>query len=284
MSVEPTRAYAHQVVLPFTDLAAFAGLAVHGTGSVYVSGVDNSGHPSVFRLAYGSHTAVALPFEGLSNPGQLAVERDGHVYVINRGSGSYDWNGLDGTRVLKLAAGSDLPIELPFPNLEGPHGIAVDSTGTVYVTEEFGRVVTAGSRYPDSDLLWGLETAAGIAVDAVGTIYVVDYHNARVVTLTTESVRRRSRYDPKPPATSELPFAGLECPTGVAVDNHGRVYVSDEETKQILMMAPGSDTPVELPFHYLECPTGVGVDDSGSVYVVDSGASRVLKLPRRTAD
>ena len=50
-------------------------------------------------------------------------------------------------RVVKLAAGSNTPTVLPFAGLYQPQGLAVDSAGTVYVTDFNNRVVklAAGS-------------------------------------------------------------------------------------------------------------------------------------------
>ena len=39
-------------------------------------------------------------------------------------------------RVLKLAAGSSTQTVLPFTGLNGPRGVAVDTAGNVYVTDD----------------------------------------------------------------------------------------------------------------------------------------------------
>ena len=36
---------------------------------------------------------------------------------------------------MKLAAGASTPVVLPFPELNTPTGVAVDSAGNVYVTD-----------------------------------------------------------------------------------------------------------------------------------------------------
>jgi serine/threonine-protein kinase len=38
-------------------------------------------------------------------------------------------------RVVKLAAGSSAQTVLPFTGLNGPHGVAVDNGGNVYLTD-----------------------------------------------------------------------------------------------------------------------------------------------------
>jgi serine/threonine-protein kinase len=43
--------------------------------------------------------------------------------------------------VLKLAAGSETPTVLPFTGLKYPEGVAVDTSGNVYVADEFNNRV-----------------------------------------------------------------------------------------------------------------------------------------------
>ena len=58
--------------------------------------------------AYGPQ--VTLPFTGLNNPGDVAVDTAGDLYVADYGN----------NRVLRLAAGSSSPTVLPFTGLNSP--------------------------------------------------------------------------------------------------------------------------------------------------------------------
>jgi serine/threonine protein kinase, bacterial len=58
----------------------------------------------VVTLAAGSSAQSVPPFTGLSLPDGVAVDTAGNVYVADRGH----------NQVLKLAAGSATPIDLPF--------------------------------------------------------------------------------------------------------------------------------------------------------------------------
>lgn len=60
------------------------------------------------------------------------MDTAGDVYVV------------DFDKVLKLAAGSNTPTVLPFTGLsrvDGPHGVAVDTAGAVYVTDSANKRV-----------------------------------------------------------------------------------------------------------------------------------------------
>nr|3WW7_A Chain A, Pizza2 protein [synthetic construct]3WW7_B Chain B, Pizza2 protein [synthetic construct]3WW7_C Chain C, Pizza2 protein [synthetic construct] len=75
---------------------------------------------------------------------------------------------------------------LPFTGLNTPNGVAVDSAGTVYVTDHGNnRVVklAAGSNTQTVLPFTGLNTPNGVAVDSAGTVYVTDHGNNRVVKL-----------------------------------------------------------------------------------------------------
>ena len=161
---------APQVTLPFIGLSNPEGLAVDSVGNVYVTDYNNN---QVLELPVGSSTQVELPFTGLGWPVGAAVDSAGNVYVIssdifspNRRPGAQaarrgraprsscrspagflgvavDAAGNVYTadhgknRVLKLPAGSNTPVELPFTGLLNltMGGVAVDTAGNVYVTE-----------------------------------------------------------------------------------------------------------------------------------------------------
>ena len=71
---------------------------------------------------------------------------------------------------------------------------------------------------------------------------------------------------------------GLSNPSGVAVDEHGTVYVADGLGKQVVSIAAGSGARTVLPVAGLQEPTGVAVDREGNVYVADVGTNRVVKF------
>jgi serine/threonine-protein kinase len=162
---------------------------------------------------------------------------------------------------------------LPFNGLTfrlSPGGVAVDSAGAVYVTNQgmFGRVVklSPGSDTPAVLPFTGLYQPQGVAVDSAGAVYVTDF-NHRVVMLA-----------PGSNSQTELPFTGLSFPEGIAVDKAGSVYVADRGNDRVVKLAAGTNAPEVLPFTGLDNPDGVAVDGAGSVYVTDSDNNRVLKL------
>jgi serine/threonine-protein kinase len=204
-----------------------------------------------------------LPFTGINfrlSPGGVALGNAGNIFVTNQ--------GMYG-RVVKLAPGSNAPTVMPFSGLYQPQGLAVDSNGSVYVSDFNNRVVklAAGSNnqtvlpFPD------LNYPEGVAVDAGGSVYVADRGNNRVMKLAAGSG-----------AATALPFSGLNHPDGVAVDRSGSVYVADTDNNRVLKLTAGSTDQTVLPFTGITVPWGIAVDDGGNVYVTEHDGNKVMKL------
>jgi serine/threonine protein kinase, bacterial len=77
---------------------------------------------------------------------------------------------------------------------------------------------------------------------------------------------------------TELPFAGLTGPSGLAANGAGDVYVADAGNSRLLELASGSSSPTTMSFTGLGNPNGVAVDTTGDVYVTNAANNRVLKL------
>jgi serine/threonine-protein kinase len=199
---------------------------------------------------------VTLPFGKISRPQGVAVDPVGTVY-------------LDEDRVLTLAADASTLVELPFSNHTS--GLAVGTTGTVYVTgNDLDSVLKlpAGASTPSTIQLGsGHGEPDGVAVDTTGAIYVAIVHTGSVLKLAADAT-----------ATTKVPFPDLDEPAGVAVDSTGALYVADAGNERILKLAVDAIAPTTLPFTGLSRPRGVAIDSTGTIYVVDSGNNRVLKL------
>jgi DNA-binding beta-propeller fold protein YncE len=79
---------------------------------------------------------------------------------------------------------------LPFTGLNRPWGVAVDTAGDVYVTDEVNNRVlklAAGSSNQTVLPFTGLFDPHGVAVDTAGNVYVADYGISRVLKLAAGS-------------------------------------------------------------------------------------------------
>ena len=225
-----------------------------------------------------SHNSTTSPqrmpaFTELNDPGGVAVDTTGTVYVADTGN----------NRVLKLPAGASAPTTLPFEGLNKPSAVAVDTAGAVYVTDSGNSRVLelqAGASNPTTLPFPGLRAPSGVAVDSTGAVYVL---NAAATAYVEDQVNNQVlKLAPGATAPTTLPFTfnvSSSGPTGVAVDSAGAVYVA---YGGVLKLAPGATTQETLPFSVDKASfggaTGVAVDSAGSVYITDNYWQRVVKL------
>ena len=256
---------------------------------------------------------------GFNGPQGVAVDSAGTVYVADTtnqlirkitpagvvttlaGSITYDDYGYPGAGGFADGTG-------PAARFEGPTGVAVDSSGVVYVADgnRIRKITTAGvvttlAGSGVSGFADGVGAAAlfsypsGVAVDSAGTVYVADTSNHRirkitpagVVTTLAGSVTLDEYGYPGPGgfADGTGPAARFEGPSGVAVDAAGTVYVADRYNNRIRKITPaGVVTTLAGPTGGLfggeqfDRPGGVAVDSAGTVYVADSYNYRIRKI------
>jgi len=158
-----------------------------------------------------------------------------------------------------------------------PSGVAVDSTGNVYVTDEDNNRVQKFTSSGEFITKWGSSGSGdgqfsypqGIAVDGTGDVYVVDAVNKRIqkFTSTGEFITKWG--------TGGRGDGQFNFPQSVAVDSAGDVYVVDSNTCQVQKFTStgefitkwGSEGTENRQFLN---PEGVAVDSAGNVYIADS--------------
>jgi sugar lactone lactonase YvrE len=296
------------------------GVAVDSSGNLYVADSDNYkirkitpagvvttlAGSGVYGSADGTGTAASFAYtQG------VAVDSSGNAYVADSGNnkirkitpagvvttlaggGGSEWNGSGS------ADGTGSAASFAYPN-----GVAVDSSGNVYVADSnnnkirkitpAGGVTTlAGSGFSDSED--GTGTVAsfayprGVAVDKNGNIYVADSNNNKIrkitsgglVTTLAGSSRKGSR---------DGTTASFNYPTGVAVDGNGNMYVADSGNSKIRKITPaglvttlagsgvsGSEDGTGTATSF-SSNRGVAVDSTGNVYVADSNNNMIRKI------
>jgi serine/threonine protein kinase, bacterial len=249
---------------------------------------------------------IQLPFSGLAEPTDVAVDTAGNVYVadpkkyhllklaagtnvpaelstgfnqpqgIALGAETVYVTDHDNNRVLQLSGDKKTWTPLPFADLYDPSGLAVDTTGTLYVTDtQHGRLLkmTPGATAATAIATPDMTLPVGVALDTKGNLYVVGYNvgGAGAVLEWPSGATE--------PVT--LPIPGLSHPQRVAVDTASNVYVTDTDHNRVVKLTAGSTNLTELPFGKLNQPWAIAIDPAGNVFLTDLGAKRVLKLPAR---
>ncbi|MEO0074431.1 MAG: SMP-30/gluconolactonase/LRE family protein, partial [candidate division WOR-3 bacterium] len=204
------------------DMAYVGGIAIDSAGIVYAQNGD-----TIRKLAPDGSLILQWGGAGTGDgqfigPDAIAVDRNGYVYVADRGNHRIQKFTSGGAFVAKW--GSQGTGDGQF---DQPSGIAVDELGNVYVADSGNSRVQKFSSSGTFLTKWGgpgegdgqFNWPQGLAVDSAGTLYVADTNNHRIQRFTSNGGFLTK-------------WGGLGCgrgqmsgPKGVAVDRTGNVYV-----------------------------------------------------------
>jgi len=193
-----------------------------------------------------------------------------------------------------------------------PHGVAVDSSGNLYIADQYnnrirkvsaGGIITtvagngakafSGDGGPAANA--SLAAPVGVAVDGSGNLYIADWGNNRLRkvsaagTITTVAGNGIAGFSGDGgPATS----ASLSWPEGVGVDAAGNLYIADSNNERIRKVSPsgtigtvagngtrgGSGDGGPADRASLSGPGGMAVDAFGNLHIADAGNDRIRKV------
>jgi hypothetical protein len=271
-------ALTHAFVSSFGSFSGVEGVAVdHSSGDVYVYDAgagailkfDSTGNPVNF-----SSTGTNV-IEGVGNAG----EGEGQIALDNSsGPAKGDIYVANGTRVGVYSSAGKLLGELaaeagrPWGT---PCGVAVDSSGSVYVGLHGSRVnkyAPAGNPVVGGDYvgsLWGLSNACGVAVDGEGSVYVDSWPDGPVF-----------KYE-------ALQFNALETnASGSEVTGSGRAVAVDSTSNDLYVARYSEVAQFESTGAAIDSFSGsqasafgnthgLAVDASGNVLVSDNNQARI---------
>jgi len=260
-----------------------SGIAADAAGNIYIADSNNNRIRKVDPAGtLSTFAGTALPgFTGdggpanqarLFTPTDVATDRAGNVYIVDSLNSRVRKVSPAGI-ISTVAGGAILPIfsgdggAATAAGLFTPGGIAVDDAGNLYIAtigdsrirkvNPAGIISTiAGNGTKGFSGDGGPATSAslnlfgshiGLAVDSTGNLYIPDFNNHRVrkvdpagviTTIAGNGIAGFSG-DGNPATT-----AGLNSPTGVAVDASGNLYIADGLNRRIRKVTfPASAAP-----------------------------------------
>jgi hypothetical protein len=224
--------------------------------TLFVSDLDNN---TVWLFP--SKTTNPMPSgsitQGIDEPVNAAVDKNGTVYVANNGNSTvteYPW-------------GQTSPSVTLSTDLVDPNGIAVDSAGTVYVTSggtvgqcsvlEFPKGATSPSVSVN-----GFGLPIGLAFDKAGNLYVADgefgnNHIWEVPKGTTNMI--------------DLKLTDLEQSVGVAFNGANNLYVTNNESSVVNAYHLGQTTPFATINDDITGPYSISFTKKGTLFVGNAG-------------
>lgn len=155
------------------------------------------------------------------------------------------------------------------PGFDKPHGVAIDTTGNIYITEVYGWTY----KYSPAGTLVNSWPISGqdICIDSHGNLFVLVYGNG--------NVRKYS-----PDGTLLLAWStGPNFPEGMGMDVQGNIYVADTENAQIKIFDSEGNFLTKWGSYgsgpgQFRRPEDVAVDATGCIYVSDADNGRIQKF------
>ncbi len=300
------------------------GVAVDSAGNLYIADMKNN---RIRKVTNGVITTVAgsgpMGSSGdngsatsaqLTWPQGVAVDSAGNLYIAD--TDNYRVREVSNGVIVTLAGngtqnygGDNGPAASA--QLNWPEGVAVDSTGNLYIADTYshcvrkvsGGVITtiagngeqgfSGDNGPATSAR--LSFPGGVAVDSAGSVYIADAGNNRIRkvaggTITTVAGDGLMSFGgDNGPATS----AQLNDPNGVALDSTGNLYIADWGNNRIRKVSNGliatvagggfSNSGGPATSAQLSNPQSVAVDSAGNLYIAETGDIREVSNGTITA-
>jgi len=281
------------------------GLAVDGSGNVYVTGAayDSTDlNYTTIKYSPSGDTLWLRSYNGATGTPDdvaygLAVDGDGNVYVTGWSTGLT--TDLDYTTIKYASNGDTLWIrhyDGGGNGIDQAFALAVDDSGAVYVTGQ--SIDSGGTNYdyatikysPNGDSVWvrryngpgnGFDRAIAIGVDGNGNVYVTGWSIGSGTSYDYATIK----YAPNGATVWVRRYNGPANAIGVsdqaralAVDDSGNVYVTgysiDSSTSSdytTIMYAPNGDTVwvrrYNGPGNSFDDANALAIDNGGNIYV-----------------
>jgi hypothetical protein len=262
--------------------------------------------------AFGSEDGTGR-FARFNTPGSVRMDSAGNAYVADSGNNTIRKITPQGVvttvaGVAGVAGSTNGAADTALFN--SPSGVAVDSSGNLYVADDgnyeireissSGVVSTLAGSAGQQGTSDGTGTGAlfydpqNLAIDGFGNLYVVDgaANTVRRVVIATGAVTTIAGSPRKTGSANGMgSSARFDDPVGVGTDSSGNVYVADSGNNTIRMVTPAGvvttlagsagstgsidGTGASARFNF---PSGVAVDSTDDIFVADSGNDTIREI------
>lgn len=302
-------------------LAAITGI-LPGVGPISAKAQNGAQRAALERLrgvrASAPANGVEATTASLIEPTGLAFDAAGNLYIADTNNNIVLQVTADG--IISTVAGSG---DQGFggdggaatsAQLDSPVGIAIDGSGNLYIADSHNnriREVSGGTIQTiagngtagfsgDGGLAMAaqLDRPTAVAVDSTGNVFIADTDNHRIRKVTGTSITTVAG-DGEQTYSGDgglATAAGLDSPSGIAVDSSFNLYIGDTHNQRVRMVTAATGVISTLAgtgvkgysgdgaaaTATLARPRGVAVDGSGTVYVADSDNERIRAVSAAT--
>ncbi len=287
-------------------LFVLALILIAGGLFLWLTKASNNGGAALFNAPVASLSCPASGYKysnqwgnyGTGNsqfaaPGYVAVNSSGEVYIFDSSNNRVQKFDSNGQYILQWGTQGTGNGQFQAPgfligDLKG--GIAVDSTGNVYVVDTGNNRVQKFNSQGGYVTQWGtlgtgngqFSGPGGIAVDSTGNVYVVDRFNNRIQKFTS-SGSYVSQF-----STGSSAQGQFSNPTGVdndvVIGVSGNIYVTTLSGYGVKKFTSSGQYVSQIGSQgytgdgkFMD-PLGIDIDAHGNIYVVDGYQERVQKF------
>ena len=271
------------------------GIAVTPAGNLWVVDTGNKrveefNAEGKFLQKFGTKASGSSKGTEFVTPEGIAIAPGGMIWVSDTGGGRIgefrESVSSESERFVRNVATTGTGN----PGLSAPMGLAVDSSGNLWATDQTPKRVLEYS--PEGAFLKSfgqagsgegqLETPKGLAIGPEGDLYVVDRGNNRVEV-----------FSPQGEFIDQFGSSGtgngqFSEPRAIAIGTEGAIFVSDKGNNRVHRWAPGGTSPSSGPPTFISAfgsagsgngqlsgPRGLTADGKGHVWVIDAANNRV---------